>query len=383
MTRMMTDSANQFRLISYWKRLGFNRSFSERLNPPSVVSQGAFVVSRSTLGFWRKIISNNSNSRVMSVPAKFHLAITAAIVAMLVAACGQKPSENNAATQVAVKVNGSEISVHQVNAVLSRAPALPPEKATLARKEVVEHLVNQQLAMDQAIEKKLERTPDVLTAIESAKREILARAYLDTIMASQPKPTPEEIKKYYDEHPQLFANRRVFQIQELLVEHKPEALEGLRPLVVGAKSLDEMVAWLKTKQIQFRDNKEVRAAEQIPLEVLPKIAELKDGQSILLERPQAVLVMRVVTSQAAALDETAASPRIQQFLANERSQKAIDAEFKRLKAAAKIEYQGEFAAQAVAARPSAAQPESAKPDVAPTAAAPVVPGLEKGVAGLK
>lgn len=319
----------------------------------------------------------------MIIPVKIHLAITAAVVAILVAACGEKSSENKAATQVAVKVNDSEISVHQVNAVLSRAPALPPEQASMARKEVVDRLVNQQLAIDQATEKKLDRTPEVLTAIESAKREILARAYLDTIAASQPKPTPEEIKKYYDEHPQLFANRRVFQIQELLVERKPEVLEGLRQMVASAKNLDEMSAWLKTKNIQFRGNVEVSAAEQIPLEVLPKIAELKDGQSILLERPQAVLVMRVVASQSAALDEAAASPRIQQFLANERGQKAVDAEFKRLKAAAKIEYQGEFAALATAAPSSAAQAESAKPAAAPTAPAPAIPGLEKGVAGLK
>lgn len=352
MPRITTDPANNFRRISYWKRL---------------------------------IISNNSKFQFkkMTVPVKPQLAITAAIVAMLVSACDQKPGENQAATQVAVKVNGSEISVHQVNAVLSRAPALPPEQTSIARKEVVERLVKQQLAIDQATEKKLDRTPEVLTAIESAKREILARAYLDTIMASQPKPAPEEIKKYYDEHPQLFAKRRVFQLQELLVERKPEVLEVLRQMVAGAKNLDEMSAWLKTKKIQFRGNVKISAAEQIPLEVLPRIAELNDGQSILLERPQAVLVMRVVASQAAALDEAAASPRIQQHLANERGQQAIDAELNRLNAAAKIEYQGEFATLAVAGSPSAAQPESAKPAAVPVAPAPVVPGLEKGVAGLK
>lgn len=217
MPRIMIVSANQFRFIPYWKRL---------------------------------IISNNSKFQFkkMIVPVKFYLAITAAIVAMLVSACGQKSSENKAATQVAVKVNGSEISVHQVNAVLGRAPEMPPEQASMARKEVVERLVSQQLAIDQAVEKKLDRTPDVLTAIEGAKREILARAYLDTIVASQPKPAPEEIKKYYGEHPQLFAKRRVFQLQELLVERKPEVLEGLRQLVAGAKNLDEMSAWLKTKK---------------------------------------------------------------------------------------------------------------------------------------
>lgn len=339
MSSISIDSATQFRLTSNWNR-------------------------------WR-------------APARFRLTITAAMAAMLVTACGSKPGENKPATQVAVKVNGSEISVHQVNAVLARTPALQPEQASVARREVVERLVNQQLAMDQAVEQKLDRTPEVLMEIESAKREILARAYLDTIMAAQPKPSQDEVKKYFGEHPQLFSKRRIYQIQELLIEHKPEVVDGLRPMVASAKSMDEMEAWLKAKKIQFRNNKEVRAAEQIPLEVLPRIAELKDGQSILLERPQAVLVMRVAASQPAPVDEAAASPRIQVFLTNERNQGAINDKFKQLKTAAKIEYQGEFAVLATAAQPSNAQPEPAKSAVVPTAVAPAVPGLEKGVAGLK
>lgn len=313
---------------------------------------------------------------------RFFGAIVAIALTGVLASCGNKQEGAKPATQVAIRVNGSEISVHQVNAVLGGAPALSPEEAARLKKEVVDRLVNQQLAIDQAVEKKLDRSPDVVLAIERAKREILARAYLESLAAAQPKPLPEEIKKYYGDHPELFANRRVFQIQELLTNAGPGVADGLKPLVAAGKNLDEMAAWLKAKNIAFRSSEEIRAAEKLPLELLPKLAELKDGQALLVERPQGILVMRIAASQPAAVDEAAATPRIQQFLANERAQKATNAEIQRLRAAAKIEYQGEFASLAAAPAPATA-PESGKASVPNGEPAPTVPGLEKGAAGLK
>lgn len=307
-----------------------------------------------------------------------------AVVALTgaLASCGDKQDDAKPATQVAVKVNGTEISVHQVNAVLNRAPALPAEAVSELKMEVVDRLVNQQLAIDQAVAKKLDRSPDVMLAIDNAKREILARAYLESLMAAQAKPVPEEIKKYYDDHPELFAGRRVFQIQELLTEAKPEVVDGLKAMVAAGKGLDEMVAWLNARGIVYRGSDSVLAAEQIPLELLPRLAELKDGQSLLIERQQGILVMRVAASQAIAIDEATAAPRIQQFLSNERAQKAIDAEIKRLRAAAKVEYLGEFA-DLPKAPASTALPESGKSNAPAGEAASVVPGLEQGAAGLK
>ena len=121
---------------------------------------------------------------------------------MLAIAAGcSKKDEAKPASQVAARVNTDEITVSQINNVLARAQNLPPETAAKAKIEILDKLIDQQLAKQQAIANKLDRTPAVVQAIEAAKNESLARSSLENGASSLPKPTPAEIKKYYFDHP--------------------------------------------------------------------------------------------------------------------------------------------------------------------------------------
>ena len=135
-----------------------------------------------------------------------------------------------------------------------------------------------------------------------------------------------------------------------------------------------------------------RAAEQIPLDLLPKIHALKDGQGLVLENTQSVTAMRLVSSQSSPVTEAAALPRVQQFLGNQRAAEAADRELKSIKAKAKITYMGDFA-NADAATPAPVKTEPAKVEPAKTEPAKTLPEktpaepvsrmIEKGAAGLK
>ena len=143
--------------------------------------------------------------------------IAALAVTLTLAACGDK-AEKKVATQVAAKVGKEEISVHQINQVLSRTNAAnaTPAAVDKLRREVLEKLIDQQLAVDQAMETKINRSPEVVAMLESARREVLARAYIQQITGALPKPSPEELKKYYTDHPALFCRTaRVFNLQEV------------------------------------------------------------------------------------------------------------------------------------------------------------------------
>ena len=307
--------------------------------------------------------------------------VFAACAVVIISGCGGDKKEEKKATQVAAKVDSEEISVHQINAVLAKAQGIPPDRVGEAKREILRKLVDQQLLVNKSVEQKLDRSPEVVMAIEAARKEILARAYVEKTAAGQSKPTAEEVKKYYAEHPQLFGQRKVYNLQELAVQNQEGLLPAVQEKVAASKSLDEVAAWLKTKNLKFSGSGGTRAAEQVPLEMLPKLHETRDGQTLVVGSPQGISIIRVVASQSAPVDEATATPRIQQFLGNQRAQTAITAEMKQLKEKAKIEYMGEFANMSGDEKAKAETPK------APEAPKPKAEGganvIEKGVAGLK
>lgn len=297
------------------------------------------------------------------------LALSLLTAAALLAGCGEK--KDKTATQTAARVNKDEVTVHQINLVLQQQRNLRPEQADAASRQILERLIDQQLALQKADDLKIDRDPRVVQQMEAARREILARAYLEKVGEAAPKPTPDEIKKYYDDKPALFRERRVYSIQEIAIEARPEQVNELRDQLTAAKNINEFVEYLKAKDFRFTGNQAVRAAEQLPLNSLDAFARMKDGQAILGPTANGVQVVVLAGSRSQPVSEEQARPAIEQYLLNERKRKLVEEDMKAMRAAAKVEYLGKFAGGAASA-PAGAAP--AQPAPAP-AAAPASAGL--------
>jgi EpsD family peptidyl-prolyl cis-trans isomerase len=267
------------------------------------------------------------------------MATAIVIVSLLLASCGGK---DQAAGQTAARVNKEEIGVHQINFVLQQQRNLRPEQAEGASKQILERLIDQELAVQKAGEHKLDRDPRVVQQLEAARREVLARAYIEKVGDAAPKPTPEEIRKYYDDKPALFKDRRIYSIQEIAIEAKPEQLPELRERLAAAKNINEFLEFLKGAGYRFAGNQAVRAAEQLPLNSLDAFAQMKDGQAALVPAANGVQVVVLAGSRSQPVSEEQARPAIENYLLNERKRKLIEDERKALRGAAKVEYVGKF-----------------------------------------
>lgn len=309
--------------------------------------------------------------------SRFNLRLGATIIAsaLLLVACGERPPEKKA-TQVAAKVNGNEISVHQINFVTQRMPGVQPSQAEAIKRQVLASLVDQELAVQQALEAKLERTPEVMQAIENARREILARAYLDQVAGSRAAPAAEEIRKYYADNPALFAQRKIYQLEEVSFANSPAAIARVKELIAGGSKLAEIVAALKADGVQLGNEVVIKPAEQIPLEILPRIASAQDGRPLLIESTGRAVLLSVISSKAEPVDESKATGAIASFLVNSQKSEAARQALQQLRAKATIEYVGEFANS----QPPAAS-EAAAPSKAVEGKTDAV--ITKGVAGLK
>ena len=289
--------------------------------------------------------------------ARYWLALAALATAVLLAGCGDR--KEAAASPPAAKVNTGEVSVQQVNAVLQQQRNLRPEQADAASRQILERLIDQQLAVQKADELKLDRDPRVVQQLEAARREVLARAYVEKVGEAAAKPTPEEVKKYYDETPALFAERRIYSIQEIGIEARPEQVQTLRDQLAASKNIGEFVDYLKANDFKFAGNQAVRAAEQLPLTSLDSFARMKDGQAAMVTAPNGVQVVVLAGSRRQPVSEEQARPAIEQYLLNDRRRKLVEEDMKALRGAAKIEYVGKFAELAASAPAAVTAPASA------------------------
>lgn len=303
-------------------------------------------------------------------------------------ACGG--SNDKGATQAAAKVNSGEITVHQINQVLEQQPGLRPEQVDVASRRVLERLIDQELAIQQATEQKLDREPRVVAAIEAAKRDIIARAYLDKVGGPATAATPAEVQAYFDSHPGLFSNRKVYQLQELTVEVPPERQAEVMAQLKAAKGIPEFTAWLQAQSLRFNSAQTTQPAENLPIDLVEQISKVNEGHVISQAQPQGLKLVVVVAAKAAPVGLDKSKAAIEKFIVNDRKRVAVQDEVKRLRAAAKIEYLGKFTAPAASASaPAAAPAEAASTPVAPPAPpAPSAPAgmddatLKKGL-GLK
>ncbi len=277
------------------------------------------------------------------------LALAAA--ALLLAGCGEKKAK--AAGQAVAKVNKEEITIHQINAILQQR-GLRPEQVDGASRQVLERLIDQELAVEKAMDLKLDREPRVLQLLESAKREILTRAYVEKIGDGAAKPSPDEVSKYYAEKPALYQDRRIYNIQEINIEVRQEQFLQLREKLESAKTITDFLDYLRKNDFKFQGTQAMRAAEQLPAQSLEAFAKMKDGQAMMIPGQNSAQVVVLAGSRVQPLSQAQAQPVIEQNLLNERKRKLVDDDLKVMRAGAKIEYLGKFAEPAPAAASAAA-----------------------------
>jgi EpsD family peptidyl-prolyl cis-trans isomerase len=249
------------------------------------------------------------------------------------AGCEQAAADRPAAQPVA-KVNGTEISIHELRSGTGSLVA-----------HALEKVIDRELLVQKALAEKLDRDPQVMHAIDNARRQVLAQAYLEKSVSrasAAAGSSRDEIRAFYEQNPALFAERRVYRLRELVVSAPGEMIDVLRAEAARARDLEDVAAWLKQRNASYSADALTQPAEQLPLAYLPQLARMKPGEIAVFATPLGASVIQLVHAEPAALTEQQAAPLIEQFLAGRKRLETAAAEVKRLREVATIEYLGEF-----------------------------------------
>ena len=279
-----------------------------------------------------------------------HKTLLALMLGMALNGCGKQ--ETPAAT--IASVNGVAISSEQLNMALSRMNLAQQNVTPQAKNRVVQALVDQQLLVQKATEQKLDKDPAVKLLLEAARNQVLSQVYLQRAGQAVAKPTENDIAGYYNQHPELFSQRRLYNLQELTIAAPPDRISEIKSRLETSPGLGEFVSWLRTQDMPFRTGSGVKSAEQLPMEIAARMQTMQDGQLIALPSADGVTVLQVVSTQSAPIALDKAHTAIERYLIAAKQHEAATADIQKLRNEAKIEYLGEFA--------SLTKPTQDKPD---------------------
>jgi EpsD family peptidyl-prolyl cis-trans isomerase len=282
-----------------------------------------------------------------------HASLVAVLaVAMALSACEQPAAP--ARDAVAAKMGGDAIGEFELGRAMARLGPMSEAESAQARGKVLEALIDQHLVSNAAKDVKLDKVPEVALAMQQAQRQVLVEAYMERLFKALPQPTDGEIRDYYDRHPEWFAQRKVYRVQELDLQVAPERIAEVEAKLKQSRTLPEFTDWLGAQGIAFKSGEAVRPAEKIPVTLLAQLAKMQDGQVVVLPRDgNRISVLHLLGSQAQPVTLEQARDAIGQLILSGKRKTLLDAEIRKLRDSTKIEYASGFAP---AATNSSAQP---------------------------
>lgn len=313
----------------------------------------------------------------------FSISSMAFLIALALTACDKEPTEKKSG-QALVSVNGKEITMLQLNDEIRRAN-IRADQYEVASKQLLESLIARQLLVDEAVRNKLERAPEVMQARERAYAQVVAQAYLQGIMSKIDKPSKAEIDEYFQSHPEIFANRKQFDLTMVRIAAK-DLNDELKKVIDAAKTLDEVTSWLEKNKVQFVRSVASRSTSDLPPQMAALLQEKRKDTIFIVNEQETRLLIYVNAIKDNPVTIVSAAPQIEKFLLNKKFKEATDAEIARLRAAAQIEYLNKEQkpnSDKTEAQTPASIPDAVVDEINP-ASAPISEGaIGRGITGFK
>jgi len=246
--------------------------------------------------------------------------------------CDKRPEDSG---QVLARVNGDEISVHQVNFALQyarqRNTAPNPSQA------VLETMISRQLAAQEAISLGLDRNPDVMMRLQEVRLETLASAYAAHIARKLPPIKDGDVASFYRDQPALFAQRRIYRLREISVPTDSESYKTIKEELAKSPPSSKTLAWMRQQPGRLTDQITVRPSNDLPLDVAARLLNTEPGKWLLFETPVGLLLYEVQSFEPQPMSWTAAAPLIRENLNRQAERELFNQTLVQLREKAKIE----------------------------------------------
>lgn len=252
-------------------------------------------------------------------------------LALIASGCDRK-----AEGQTVAVVNGEEITANELNAELANANLPPDADKKLVTARVLQTMIDRRLLAQQAKEENLDKSPEFLTRQRRLTEDLLIGMLAQRQMNTAQLPSATEINQFQASRPQMFAQRELWNLEQL--QYATPADARVQQRIAGTKTLDELATVLSQAGVNFQRGRNRIDTAVIPSDMYRRIRALPEGEPFIVPAGGRSIASVVVGKEPAPLAGAEARPIAVAAMRREHGAKFMEDRVKSLRQAAKIEY---------------------------------------------
>lgn len=282
--------------------------------------------------------------------------------------------------QVVATVNGEEITITELNRELGGASPADPQQRKEMEQAALQNIITRKLLTQSAKEQKLDKTPAYAQQKLQAEEGLMVSALQRKVASTVVNPTRADAEKFVSDHPNMFAQRRVMVVDQVVFgKFDPKLMEEFKPL----NTLEQIEAVLTRENIDYQRTTTVLDTLNAPEGLTETLMKLPAGEVFIFPRGNAVFVNQIRENRVMPFVGDRAITYAQAGLKQQRTQEALAKQVETIRKGAdeKITYNDKYkpekpkpgaapAGKAAAATPAPAVPAAPAAPAAPAGTAP-------------
>jgi EpsD family peptidyl-prolyl cis-trans isomerase len=232
-----------------------------------------------------------------------------------------KSSSKTPTGQVVATVGSREITRRELQAEMGAAAAATPAAQKAAEQLALRRIIQRVILANAAKQQGLDKNPNFALLSQRADETILAELLESKTAASVPAPSAEEIQQYQQTHPDQFAQRKIFDVDQIRISQPsdPQLAKKLEPF----KTLSDIVNYLNQNHIVYQRGPNVMDASAQSPDLLKAILALPPQEVFILSSSNQIFVSEITNTRVEPMTGEAATKYAQNVLKSQHVQDAV------------------------------------------------------------
>lgn len=268
------------------------------------------------------------------------MAVLVITVFALTTSCSGKDAKDKEKEKILAEINGTQITLKEFEQRLQQVPGMAHSGMDVeGQKKLLDNLVMRALLLQEAEKRGVDKDEDVMDKLKDLQERVVLDRFLEKEIEGKAAVTSEDVKAYYEKHPEEMKQGEEVHAAHILVKDQKEAEAALKKLKKGANfstlaseiSVDPGSKSRGGDLGFFPKGRMVPAFEEVAFRLKP--GELSD----LVQTQFGYHIIKVLEKRGGEqLSLEAAQPQIQQKLMQEKQKTMFDTLVADLKSKAKI-----------------------------------------------